>query len=63
LVLDLNLFRLLRFNEDAKYEHSKHTLMLQVNQFVQVAQKCQSTIAESGSDGVSQQDLQTNSNM
>ncbi|KAK7845729.1 putative transcriptional regulator slk2 [Quercus suber] len=35
----------------------------QVNQFVQVAQKCQSTIAESGSDGVSQQDLQTNSNM
>lgn len=39
------------------------TLILQVNQFVQVAQKCQSTIAESGSDGVSQQDLQTNSNM
>ncbi|RYR56319.1 hypothetical protein Ahy_A05g022051 isoform B [Arachis hypogaea] len=35
----------------------------QVNQLVQVAQKCQSTIAESGSDGVSQQDLQTNSNM
>ncbi|KAJ1433708.1 LIM-domain binding protein/SEUSS [Sesbania bispinosa] len=34
-----------------------------VNQLVQVAQKCQSTIAESGSDGVSQQDLQTNSNM
>lgn len=39
------------------------TLILQVNQFVQVAQKCQSTIAESGTDGVSQQDLQTNSNM
>lgn len=35
----------------------------QVNQLVQVAQKCQSTIAESGSDGVSEQDLQTNSNM
>ncbi|KAG4952540.1 hypothetical protein JHK85_046407 [Glycine max] len=35
----------------------------QVNQLVQVAQKCQSTIAESGADGVSQQDLQTNSNM
>ncbi|KAE9592604.1 putative LIM-domain binding protein/SEUSS [Lupinus albus] len=35
----------------------------QVNRLVQVAQKCQSTIAESGSDGVSQQDLQANSNM
>ncbi|KAF5743561.1 transcriptional regulator SLK2 [Tripterygium wilfordii] len=35
----------------------------QVNQLLQVAQKCQNTIAESGSDGVSQQDLQTNSNM
>ncbi|KAJ8771412.1 hypothetical protein K2173_026589 [Erythroxylum novogranatense] len=35
----------------------------QVNQFVQVAQKCQSMIAETGTDGVSQQDLQTNSNM
>ncbi|RYR56322.1 hypothetical protein Ahy_A05g022052 isoform B [Arachis hypogaea] len=35
----------------------------QVNQLVQVAQKCQSTVAESGPDGVSQQDLQTNSNM
>ncbi|KAJ0662845.1 putative LIM-domain binding protein/SEUSS [Helianthus annuus] len=35
----------------------------QVNQLLQVAQKCQSTITESGSDGVSQQDLQTNSNM
>ncbi|KAJ7970006.1 Transcriptional corepressor SEUSS [Quillaja saponaria] len=35
----------------------------QVNQLVQVAQKCQSTIAESGPDGISQQDLQTNSNM
>ncbi|KAJ4822625.1 hypothetical protein Tsubulata_037268 [Turnera subulata] len=35
----------------------------QVNQLVQVAQKCQSTIAESGSEGVSQQDLQTNSTM
>ncbi|XP_024991617.1 probable transcriptional regulator SLK2 isoform X2 [Cynara cardunculus var. scolymus] len=35
----------------------------QVNQLLQVAQKCQSTIAESGSDGISQQDLQTNSNM
>ncbi|KAJ6748027.1 LIM-DOMAIN BINDING PROTEIN/SEUSS-RELATED [Salix purpurea] len=35
----------------------------QVNQLLQVAQKCQSTISESGSDGVSQQDLQANSNM
>ncbi|XP_023533026.1 probable transcriptional regulator SLK2 isoform X1 [Cucurbita pepo subsp. pepo] len=35
----------------------------QVNQLVQVAQKCQSTIAEGGSDGASQQDLQANSNM
>ncbi|KAH7844259.1 hypothetical protein Vadar_026202 [Vaccinium darrowii] len=35
----------------------------QVNQLLQVAQKCQNTIAESGSDGVSQQDLQSNSNM
>ncbi|KAI4340866.1 hypothetical protein MLD38_025664 [Melastoma candidum] len=35
----------------------------QVNQLVQVAQKCQSTINEGGADGVSQQDLQTNSNM
>ncbi|KAK1419435.1 hypothetical protein QVD17_28602 [Tagetes erecta] len=35
----------------------------QVNQLLQVAQKYQSTLAESGSDGVSQQDLQTNSNL
>ncbi|KAL3521498.1 hypothetical protein ACH5RR_019647 [Cinchona calisaya] len=35
----------------------------QVNQLLQVAQKCQSSISESGGDGVSQQDLQTNSNM
>ncbi|KAL5567814.1 hypothetical protein UlMin_024389 [Ulmus minor] len=35
----------------------------QVNQLLQVAQKCQTTLAESGSDGVSQQDLHTNSNM
>nr|KAJ0184569.1 hypothetical protein LSAT_V11C900478690 [Lactuca sativa] len=35
----------------------------QVNQLLQVAQKCQSTVSEGGSDGVSQQDLQTNSNM
>ncbi|XP_022159483.1 probable transcriptional regulator SLK2 isoform X2 [Momordica charantia] len=35
----------------------------QVNQLVQVAQKCQNTIAEGGSDGASQQDLQTNSKM
>ncbi|XP_052184900.1 probable transcriptional regulator SLK2 isoform X2 [Diospyros lotus] len=35
----------------------------QVNQLLQVAQKCQSTISESGSDGVSQQDLHANSNM
>ncbi|KAH0915633.1 hypothetical protein HID58_030079 [Brassica napus] len=35
----------------------------QVNQLLQVAQKCQNTISESGSEGVSQQDLQSNSNM
>lgn len=35
----------------------------QVNQLLQVAQKCQSTHADGGSDGVSAQDLQTNSNM
>ncbi|XWS48403.1 hypothetical protein CRYUN_Cryun13aG0073400 [Craigia yunnanensis] len=35
----------------------------QVNQLLQVAHKCQSTISEGGSEGVSQQDLQTNSNM
>ncbi|CAI9092165.1 OLC1v1027343C1 [Oldenlandia corymbosa var. corymbosa] len=35
----------------------------QVTQLLQVAQKCQSTISKSGADGVSQQDLQTNSNM
>ncbi|KAE8736449.1 putative transcriptional regulator SLK1 [Hibiscus syriacus] len=35
----------------------------QVNQLLQVAQKCQSTISAGGSEGVSQQDLQTNSNM
>ncbi|KAE8662118.1 putative transcriptional regulator SLK1 [Hibiscus syriacus] len=35
----------------------------QVNQLLQVAQKCQSTISEGGSEGVSQQNLQTNSNM
>ncbi|XP_039044658.1 probable transcriptional regulator SLK2 isoform X2 [Hibiscus syriacus] len=35
----------------------------QVNQLLQVAQKCQTTISEGGSEGVSQQDLQTNSNM
>ncbi|KAG2319261.1 hypothetical protein Bca52824_012474 [Brassica carinata] len=35
----------------------------QVNQLLQVAQKCQSTISESGSAGVSQQDLQSNSNL
>ncbi|XP_057774401.1 probable transcriptional regulator SLK2 [Salvia miltiorrhiza] len=35
----------------------------QVNQLLQVAQKCQSTISESGADGVSQPDLQANSAM
>ncbi|XP_023754768.1 probable transcriptional regulator SLK2 [Lactuca sativa] len=35
----------------------------QVNQLLEVAQKWQSTIAESGSGGVLQQDLQANSNM
>lgn len=35
----------------------------QVNQLLQVAHKCQSTIAESGSEGVSHQDLLANSNL
>ncbi|PWA88538.1 LIM-domain binding protein/SEUSS [Artemisia annua] len=35
----------------------------QVSQLVQVAQKCQSTIAEGRSEGVPQQDLQTNSTL
>ncbi|KAA3455849.1 putative transcriptional regulator SLK2 [Gossypium australe] len=35
----------------------------QVNQLLQVAQKCHSSISEGGSDSISQQDLQTNSNM
>ncbi|XP_074319651.1 putative transcriptional regulator SLK2 isoform X2 [Silene latifolia] len=35
----------------------------QVKQLLQVAQKCQSTLSDSGSEGVSSQDLQTNSNM
>ncbi|KAL8160255.1 hypothetical protein V2J09_001792 [Rumex salicifolius] len=35
----------------------------QVNQFLQVAQKCQSTIDESGSEGLSSQELQSNGNM
>ncbi|KAG5616868.1 hypothetical protein H5410_016692 [Solanum commersonii] len=35
----------------------------QVNQLLQVAQKCQSTLTETGPDGVSQEDLQANSNM
>ncbi|KAL0738970.1 hypothetical protein Bca4012_015180 [Brassica carinata] len=34
-----------------------------VNQLLEAAQKCQSAISESGTEGVSQQDLQTNSNM
>ncbi|KAL0382330.1 UNVERIFIED_CONTAM: putative transcriptional regulator SLK2 [Sesamum calycinum] len=35
----------------------------QVNQLLQVAQKCQSTVSESGTDGVSEPDLQANSVM
>ncbi|KAM7266654.1 hypothetical protein ACFE04_004551 [Oxalis oulophora] len=42
---------------------SRKLVSPQVNQLVQVAQKCQSTISEAGPDGVSQQDWQTNSNM
>uniref|UniRef100_A0A7N0RDG7 Transcriptional regulator SLK2 n=1 Tax=Kalanchoe fedtschenkoi TaxID=63787 RepID=A0A7N0RDG7_KALFE len=40
----------------------RRLLAPQVNELLQVAQKCQSTIAESGSNGISQQELQTNSN-
>ncbi|KAM7504715.1 hypothetical protein LguiB_003619 [Lonicera macranthoides] len=48
-----------------RHEELLHRKMVlpQVNQLLQVAQKCQSTIAENGSDAVSQTDLQTNSNM
>ncbi|XP_041998352.1 probable transcriptional regulator SLK2 [Salvia splendens] len=35
----------------------------QVNQLLQVAQKCQSTISESGTNGISQPDIQANSAM
>ncbi|XP_019233168.1 PREDICTED: probable transcriptional regulator SLK2 [Nicotiana attenuata] len=35
----------------------------QVNQLLQVAQKCLTTLTESGSNGVSHQDIQENSNM
>ncbi|XP_071705821.1 probable transcriptional regulator SLK2 [Rutidosis leptorrhynchoides] len=41
----------------------RRLLASQVNKMLEVAQKCQSAIAESGSGGVSQQDLQTSSNM
>ncbi|KAG5007249.1 hypothetical protein JHK85_025791 [Glycine max] len=58
------------FTQDLKFCARRHEELLprrlvapQVNQLIQVAQKCQSTIAESGADWVSQQDLQTNSNM
>ncbi|TQD94766.1 hypothetical protein C1H46_019620 [Malus baccata] len=51
------------FCERRHEELPRRLVAPQVNQLVQVAQKCQSTIAESGSDGISQQDLQTNSNM
>ncbi|CAM8944805.1 unnamed protein product [Rhodiola kirilowii] len=40
----------------------RRLLAPQVNELLQVAQKCQSTITESGSEGISQQELQTNSN-
>ncbi|KAM7266413.1 hypothetical protein ACFE04_004310 [Oxalis oulophora] len=42
---------------------SRKLVTPQVNQLLQVAQKCQSTISEAGADGVSQQDWQTNSSM
>ncbi|WZZ00409.1 hypothetical protein YC2023_072737 [Brassica napus] len=34
-----------------------------VNQLLQVSEKCQSTIVQSGPDGILQHDLQANSNM
>ncbi|CAM8906026.1 unnamed protein product [Rhodiola kirilowii] len=40
----------------------RRLLAPQVKELLQVAQKCQSTIAASGPDGISQQELQTNSN-
>ena len=40
-----------------------YLLVLQVNQLLQVAQKCQTTISESGPDGISQPDIQANSVM
>ncbi|XP_042053134.1 probable transcriptional regulator SLK2 [Salvia splendens] len=41
----------------------RRVVALQVNQLLQVAQKCQSTLSESGADNVSQPDLQANSAM
>ncbi|PWA96966.1 LIM-domain binding protein/SEUSS [Artemisia annua] len=41
----------------------RRLIVPQVSQMLEVAQKWQSTVAESGSDGVSQQDIQTSSNM
>ncbi|XP_047316127.1 probable transcriptional regulator SLK2 isoform X2 [Impatiens glandulifera] len=42
---------------------SRKLIAPQVNQLLQVAQKCQNTINESGPEGISQQELQANSNM
>ncbi|XP_047327151.1 probable transcriptional regulator SLK2 [Impatiens glandulifera] len=42
---------------------SRKLIAPQVSQLLQVAQKCQNTINESGPDGISKQDLQANSNM
>ncbi|OMO97914.1 hypothetical protein COLO4_14267 [Corchorus olitorius] len=58
-----------KYNRESPEQYSAVDLHLgkevrpRVNQLLQVAQKCQSTISEGGSEGASQQDLQTNSNM
>ncbi|CAA0832218.1 hAT dimerisation domain-containing protein / transposase-related, partial [Striga hermonthica] len=50
-------------NYGEEEEDPLKVLVLQVNQLLQVAQKCQSTISESGPDGVSQPDLQAKNSL
>ncbi|MBA0831083.1 hypothetical protein Goarm_015573 [Gossypium armourianum] len=65
-LLTVSVFQILSWEFCARRHEQlfpRHLVAPQVNQIVQVAQKCQSTISEGGAEGVSQQDLQTNSNM
>ncbi|PWA47487.1 hypothetical protein CTI12_AA494820 [Artemisia annua] len=56
-------YELQRYYPGSSVHVPRRLVAPQVNRLLQVAHKCQSTIAETGCDGVSQQDLQTNSNM